>query len=141
MVAKKDEKSIEVEKALDLAQLSTEKLCDEGVWLTLEHPITGEPLPARIRLAGIDSKIYQQQIRKNQNKRLKRFRFKMSSEEIENERLNLLAAITLEWEGVVENGQALECNTKNARHVYATYPWIREQVDEFAGDRANFIKS
>jgi hypothetical protein len=129
------------QQVTDLAQLNTEVLSDEGAWLTLEHPITGAPLSARIKLAGIDSKVYQKQIRKNQDKRLKRFRFKTSSDELENERLALLTAITLTWEDIAEGKQVLECIPANVRHIYTKYLWIREQVDEFAGDRANFIKN
>lgn len=136
MVTKKQDQGV-----TDLTQLNTDVLSDEGAWLTLEHPITGAPLSARIKLAGIDSKIYQKQVRKNQDKRLKRFRFKTSSDELENERLTLLVAITLEWEDVAEGGSMLERTSENIRHLYTEYPWIREQADEFAGDRANFIKS
>lgn len=136
MVTKKQDHGI-----TDLTQLKTEVLSDEGAWLTLEHPVTGVPLSAEIKLAGIDSKIYQKQVRKNQDRRLKRFRLKTSSNELENERLSLLVAITLEWKDVAEDGQALEHTLENARHLYTEYSWIREQVDEFAGDRANFIKS
>lgn len=141
MVTKKDTGITKTGDVLDLAQLDTEVLSDEGTWLDLEHPVTGEVLSARIKLAGIDSKIYQKQTRKNQDKRLKRFKFKTSSSELENERLALLVAITLDWKDVAENGQALDPTPENIRHVYNKYAWIKEQVDAFAGDRANFIKS
>ncbi|NIA10013.1 MAG: hypothetical protein GWP10_09865 [Nitrospiraceae bacterium] len=131
-----------IENITDLSQLSTNVKSEEGAWLTLEHPVTGDPLFGRIKLAGVDSKIYQKQARANQDRQLRKgFRSKFSSAELESSRIALLVAITLAWENIAENGQELEPTSENVRHVYTTYPWIREQVDEFAGDRANFIKS
>jgi len=47
---------------------------------------------------------------------------------------------TLAWRGIVYEGEALECNPGNARRLYAALPWLREQVEAFIADRANFLK-
>ena len=115
-----------------------QKQAEEGVWMEVEDP-NGNPLGVHLKLAGTDSEAYQKQLRKQQDKMLKRGNFKISAEEAENNSLNLLVACTLAWEGVEYSGEELECNKDNARWLYKTFGFIRDQVDEFIGDRANFL--
>jgi hypothetical protein len=37
------------------------------------------------------------------------------------------------------NGEELACDIENKRWLYKTYRWIFDQVDEFIGDRGNFL--
>lgn len=124
---------------LDLATLNTTPSAEEGSWLELEHPVTGEPLDIHIKLAGTDSDHYQKQLRKQQDKRLKKGFRKTKSEELENEGIELLVACTLEWKNVVHEDQELQCDAANVRWLYKNYKWIKEAVDEFVGDRSNFL--
>jgi len=135
MEEKKPQKS-----GIDISQLRTDK-ADDGEWLELEHPKTGQPLGIRIKLLGVDSDVYQKQVRKNNDRRFKKRRFKLTADEVEAENVELLVAVTKEWENMIEHGQPVEFNAANVRRIYTDkkYSWIREQVDEFAGDRANFL--
>jgi len=126
---------------MDLAKLDTLSPANEGVWMELEHPVTGEPLGIKIKVAGVDSDYYRKEMRRQQNKRLKKGIRTISAEELENEVIELLVACTLDWEGIEYEGKVLECNKENARMIYKKFPWIREQVDNFINDRANFLKS
>ena len=126
---------------MDLTQFDVVSPANEGVWMNLEHPVTGEPLDVRIKLAGIDSDYYKKELRKQQNKKFKKGFRKLSAEELEADTIELLVACTLDWEGVELEGQALECNPENVRKIYKRFPWIREQVDNFINDRANFLKN
>ena len=58
----------------------------------------------------------------------------------------VLAKCTLGWEGSAKPGclaldedEFLECTEENALRVYTDFAWIREQVDAFMNDRANFL--
>ena len=124
---------------VDLEALDTGKTSEEGQWLELEHPKTSEPLDMHIKLLGRDSEAYKKQVRKNQDKNLKKGLRNLKSENLENETIELLTACTVDWKGVVYQGGELECTKENIRWVYKEYDWLREQVDEFVGDRANFL--
>ena len=126
---------------MDLTQFDVVSPANEGVWMNLEHPVTGEPLEVKIKLAGVDSDYYKKELRRQQNKRFKKGFRKMNAEELESETIELLVACTLDWEGVELEGQTLECNPENVRKIYKQFPWIKEQVDNFINDRANFLKN
>lgn len=125
-------------------------MSDEGAWLTLLHPKTNAPLvdektgkEARIRLAGSDSEIYRSAQRKAQNKRLalprgRRNQF-LTAEELEAEAVDILSLCTLEFQDIVLNGETLVCTQQTAKNLYIKFPWIREQVDVFIADRANYL--
>jgi hypothetical protein len=126
----------------DLSQLDTAKASDEGAELELRHPKTGEVLGGPvIILAGPDSEIVRGAQRKLTNKRLKGRRTKVDAEMIEDEQLEVLALSTLGWRDIACDGAVLPCSKENAKMLYGRFPWIREQVDEFVGERGNFIKS
>lgn len=126
----------------DLSQMEQSNKADEGVWKEIEDA-SGTPLDIHLLLAGADSEAYQKELRRQQDKLLKKGRMKLSAEEAENNSVELLAACTLDWRNVEYNGDALECNRKNARWLYKNprLSFIRDQVDEFIGDRANFLES
>lgn len=127
---------------MDLSQLNLAELAEQGAWLTVTHPQTDEDTDLRIRLAGADSRTWQEAERSHTNKRLQQFQRRgnltMTAEDIEQRGIALLAAATIDWENVVEDGHRIACNVANARQLYRKYTWIREQVDKFVGDRANF---
>lgn len=129
------------EVKFDLAQLDLTAKSNDGEWLELEHPVTGEPLGIKIKLAGVDSDIYKKQLRKLQDRRLRKGLRTITAEEFEEEQLQLLVACTLDWKGMIYEGKELEPTKENIRMIYEKFGWIREQVDNFIGDRRNFLKS
>lgn len=129
---------------MDLATLNTAAQAEQGAWLTLRHPGTGEDLPIQIRLAGKDSKAWRDAERDFSDRRLEEIQKKgklgkVKTAQIEERGIRLLALATLEWKGVELDGKPLECVRQNAIEIYTRFPWIAEQADEFVGDRANFI--
>jgi len=126
----------------DLAKLDTNKASEEGVWCEIENPANGELTGIRIKVLGMDSKAYQDQTRKIQDKNLKKgFRGmkNLKTETLDNNKIELICVITTEWENVEYNGEAMECNIENKRWLYKTFRWVFDQVDEFVGDRGNFL--
>lgn len=120
--------------------------------LIIGHPSTGQPIydqggnPAYVEVLSTDSKTAQKHQREQTNRMLaKRNRNKVTADEIDASSVELLAALTKGWHLVNFDGEVIdyEFTVANARALYssAKFRWLREQVDEFAGDRANFLES
>lgn len=128
---------------LDLAALDIEKGAETGARLELMHPTTNAPTGAWITLLGADSEAYRERQRALQRKRFDRMakqrRMAISPEELEAEGLDLLVASTTGWGGLEQAGVPIPFSPGAARELYAKRRWIREQVEEFIGDRANFL--
>lgn len=132
---------------MDLATLDSVKAANEGAAMEVLHPTSNVPLkddqenPITITLIGQDSDKVKKRQRLEMNKRLKAGRRStMTAEELEEQGLELLAFCTVSWSGIKLDGQLLDCTADNAMKVYKRVPWLREQVDSFVGDRANFLK-
>lgn len=135
---------------LDLANLDTTKLSEDGATLEVRHPSTGAILSngdgraVTIVLAGMDSNRARKSERQATNRRLKasgRGRgLGLTGDDLDNDALDLLAACTLAWSGFDLEGQPLECNPDNARKLYRQFPWLREQAQQFVEDRSNFLR-
>lgn len=120
--------------------------------MILVHPVTRQPLrdedgnEGYIDLYSSDSDVARKYDREVTRRRLnQRGQIRLSPEELEAEGLDKLAALTAGWNLVALNGKKLDvpCNTQNARELYSipSMTWIRDQVNEFAVDRANFAKA
>lgn len=62
-----------------------------------------------------------------------------SAEAFDAKLLDLLAACTVEWAEMQEEGQALACSPAEAKRVYVAYPWLREQVQVAFLQTADFF--
>ena len=133
---------------MDLSNYNVEKMAEQGAWMELENPEDGSVLqtdekPVRIKLLGTDSKTWRNKNREYQRQRIARMArtrsknidYSMSDEDA----CQMLAECTVEWEGIQENGEAIEFSVDAAYDLYMKYVWMREQVDVFVGDRANFF--
>lgn len=128
---------------MDLAQLDTSSPSG-GVAMEVKHPTTGDVLkdgeePVTITLVGADSQQYRDVQRSFQNARLRDARKPVTAEQLETQATATLAACTLGWSGIELDGQKLDCTVPNAKRLYARLPWLREQVDAFISERANFL--
>jgi len=111
---------------------------DEGAWKEIEDPETGEPTGMHLKVLGEDSETYQKYLRKYRDKHLKRGTKALKWDNFETERTESLVACTVDWDGIKYQGQEIEFSKENVRWLYTTFRAIRDQVDEFMGDRANF---
>lgn len=122
----------------------------EGQWCELRHPVTDAPLVnnvdgkiMRVKLIGMDSPTFAAKSREFMNRRIKRNKLNLgSAEQLEAEKAETLAACTVGWENMVNQGKPWEYSPENALALYMDpkLKWLREQVDEFIGDRANFLQ-
>ena len=129
--------------ALDLDAVDMEGGANAGARCDLVHPTTGAPTGAWLQLLGADSDAYRERQRALQRKRMasvaKKWRLVLTPEEGEAEALDLLVAVTTGWGGLTAGGQPLAFSAEAARALYTRRRWIREQAEEFIGDRANFL--
>lgn len=130
---------------MDLVTAAAIRGTDDGVPMTVVHPGTGMPYlddageTVRIWLCGKDSKRYQKAQDEIVDRNIKAGkRLKVNAELLKQQGTELLAKVTTKWEGVTMQGQSLPCNFENAKNAYSI-PWLREQVEEFIEERANFL--
>lgn len=118
--------------------------------LHLKAPDSGEPLmtadkrPVVIMLVGADSDTYIKAQRKMLNERMNRNK-KPDADVMFQQGIDLLVNCTVGWSGITtDNGKKdLPFTPDAARALYTnkSLPWVKEQVDEFVGNRGNFLLS
>jgi hypothetical protein len=134
----------------DLAEIDTRTAANDGVWLPLMRvdgsPLTVRDEPVRVRLLGQDSDAYRQRMREHLRRRLERRAAGDIAptlddlDRAEQEGNEILAACTADWSGVYSlSGDKIRCSFDAALALYQRFPVIREQVDRFVANRANFI--
>ena len=124
---------------MDLASLEP---AHEGAEMQVRHPGTNAPIDGMVvTLLGMDSEPALRAQRVATNRRLKQgiAKMKLSAEELDSDGLDLLTALTVSWRGIEWDGKPYPCTPENARSLYTKLRWLREQVDEFVGERANFL--
>lgn len=109
--------------------------------LHVRSPIDGKPLfredgsPITITLSGRDSKLYADAQRAMVEARLN----SDAPVDADEATASFMARCTVSWSGIEYNGDVLEKNFETARSLYKRLPWLREQIDNFASNRGNFI--
>ncbi|MCO7058326.1 hypothetical protein [Pseudomonas juntendi] len=130
------------------ASFDTVAHADQGAALEVEGPngVVDRDEHGRAKmiifLQGSDSQAYRTAQNINLNKRLAKRNVKMTAEELEAETINMLAGVTVRWEGFLGlDGQPIACTRQSATALYTKYPFIRDQADRFINERANFLPS
>lgn len=136
----------------DLDAIDTKTLSDEGVEMVVKAFQTNEPLIARngkpvtIILHGPDSDKYREFTRSQLKKRINNLGDSKritdyNVEEAEADSLELLSRVTSGWLNVFDTeGNEIPYSSDVAKTLYTNYPLVREQVDAFVANRANFLK-
>lgn len=116
-------------------------LSDEPVKYVVLHPVTGDKTDIILHLAGFhdpavkavnrtfQKKIFDAATRKEQ----------LPDDVLDNQVIFSLVECIKGWENLSFNGQPLEFNKKNAKMILEKMPWLKEQVEAFCGERANFF--
>lgn len=134
---------------MDLSTLNLVEHANGSQRMEVMHPITGDNLltsdgqKVYIELLGSDSTRMRTEMSDRARKQMAKRNANqiMSMDDAEKASAELLAAITVNWFGIEENGQVLECTHENIVAVYTKYSWLRLQADAFASDRGNFFKA
>lgn len=135
----------------NISSIDSRSAAGAGSVMTVRHPVSGEPLlteatehekarPVTITLLGTDSEVAEKIQREAQRRRLKKgFGHKTTPEELDASTLDLLAALTVAWDGIGNAEGEIECTVENAKQIYRDFPWIKKQVDEYVVDLGNFL--
>ncbi len=134
---------------MDLSNIDIDKFAEAGAVMELEHPATGDVLlhegaPITITVLGTDSKTWRNKQREYQRQRIAKMSRSKKNVDLlisDEDACNLLAECTIDWTGIIVDGKAIKFSKDAAVDLYSKYNWIREQVDAFIGDRANFLKT
>lgn len=138
------ENTVTAPAAFDFATRDVAAKAEVGAELEVLDPVTNEPVGAYITLAGADSTIHRKataNVSKRRFNSQKGFRSKgFDVEKMEAESIEILAVCTLSWKGVTVDGVPLPCSRDNAIKMYTRFPWLREQVEQFIGDRSAYLQ-
>lgn len=131
----------------DLDLIDTKTRSETGASMTVKG-LDGTPLvnsrgkPVEITVKGPDSADYVRLVRHQIKKRMARSGAPTDEQlaEDEGDLIELLVTCTLGWNGILDKGnQEPVLFTPDAcRKLYRDFPVIRDQVDSFIANRANF---
>jgi hypothetical protein len=132
---------------MDLSNLAP---LDSPIDMEVLHPTTRKPIGLTLSVYGTDSGVYRSAAAQRSERRLKMMkggRTNLTSEEIEEDAMNILIVSTAGWVWGKDaagvpcsfHGEMLAFNRANVDRVFRALPWIPEQVDAFMGDRSNFF--
>lgn len=129
--------------APDLASFDgLSKAQEDGIDVPILHPTTGEEIGIVIRVCGPDSERQRKAVQKQVDDRLRRRSAKpMTGAEVTEAGVRTVVACVLGWNHVVLDGRDVPFSVDNAVSLFQRFPWIFEQVNMAAGDRASFLKS
>lgn len=128
---------------MDLASLDLTKASNDGAWITLKHPATGEELSGKIKVVGKDSTKFIQLSEEFRRKTLEDMKstktMAQRMESAQEQSDAVLVACTIDWEGMMLDGKDLPFTEANVKMIYKRFNWIKEQIDVAIADRANFL--
>ena len=105
--------------------------------MKLKHPVTGEELKGiELDIFGSDSKRFRDlQLAAAKEIMGRKSGTAIDLDDNETKAISRLAALTGEIRGMTEDGKPVT----DAAYLYGKYKWIREQVDGYITNRANFL--
>jgi hypothetical protein len=118
---------------MEVSNLNTKQAANRGAKLTLRHPVTNEAIDT-IVVAGMESDAFRKAKHEMAQRRMDAGG-KVSVEQVEADSIKLLAACVISWGDLTING----VTPTDSAAVLTEYSWIREQVDAFVANRANFF--
>tara|TARA_E500000318_G_C3451743_1_gene169043 strand:+ start:217 stop:588 length:372 start_codon:yes stop_codon:yes gene_type:complete len=88
-----------------------------------------------ITVMGVDSPVFRAEAKKQQKAYIEAIR---NEKDFDDEKMSIdgLVAATVGWRGTDE-----EFSKKLCKELYSKAPYVKEQIDRFMADRANFTKA
>jgi hypothetical protein len=131
----------------DLGNLTSTYAPDEAFDVELRGPdgaqlFNDDGSPMTIGILGADSDVAVKEKNKQSNRRLQQGqRLKMTAEGLDSDGASLLAKMTARW-NITMGGEKPPFSYETALKLYANpkLAFIREQVDQAAADRSNFLR-
>lgn len=124
---------------MDICELSTADKHEKGAEVQIKAP-DGKETDFYITVMGVDSKEYQRQLKRLRNSYLLMKPDDYSEDEEIKADIERLVSITLGWRGLTNKGKEVEFTKQACTDLYEKAPRVRQQVENFIGDSANFIR-
>jgi len=129
---------------MELGKLDTKTASNAGAEVQITDA-AGQLTDIFITVVGIDSDEFRKAEKEMQNRRLKHAqrggKKSITAEILEDEMIERLARCTTGWRGLTDNGKEVVFSYDKAKELYTDLPLLRDQVEEFIGDRENFLSS
>lgn len=119
---------------MDIKSLHTAEAHEEGAEMQIRGP-DGVLIDAFITLVGRDSKTW-----RDTNRKYERIILMADKDDDRDMEAAALSEAVISWRGLIDDGKDYACNPKNAYDLFINAPYIKDQVNEFVGKRANFMK-
>lgn len=137
---------------MDFGQINTAEDSNLGATYHVVDPYTDEPayskvgkakedVPVTITVLGPDSdkmRQHQNQVMRSMMKRRKGLG--LDATNLEQKMTAQLVEAVIGWQGILIDGEAIECNRDNVHELFSKHYWLREQLLGFQQERANFLK-
>lgn len=95
----------------------------------------------RIRIAGPDSKRFRDASAAITQERIDAGNVgDTSADDIRRNAIRILAKCTLSWTPIIMGGTDVPCTEANARAIYEKYQFVRDQLEQKAGNRRVFFR-
>lgn len=134
---------------MDFGQIDTAEDSNQGATHHVIDPYTDEPayvniggadVPVTITVLGPDSDKMRQYQSNVMRSMMKRRRGQLNTDELQKRLTGQLVEAVVSWQGVMINGEEVECNRENCKELFEKHAWLREQLLEFQQERTNFLK-
>jgi hypothetical protein len=112
---------------------------DDVATMVVKHPTTGEDTDFEIDYYGIESKVYNTAKNKYANEAINDKNPTAETGEIRG--LSLLADCGASWRNAENGKDKIEFTRDNLFDLLKKHKWLKNQSNEFIGDRANHLKN
>ena len=133
---------------MDLSGLDFGQQSENVADMIVVHPVTQEEMytedgqPVTITLMGMESAVAKRMTKARAQKQLNSRKNKVDIDEARSFTISLQAKLITKSFGLKENGVDIDLTDNDtAVDVLTRFSWLREQIDEFVTDRANFYKA
>jgi hypothetical protein len=115
--------------------------------LHLRHPETGELLlyddekPVSVTLAGTDSPEFVKATLAERQAQMRNPGKEFTPDDYEKTRIRVIARCVVGWQGLSWQGEPMKCDFETVVSALSKRKWLREQIEEFVGLRANFSQA
>ena len=123
----------------DFTKLDFATKAEAGAVMQVKNPLTGAELGATVTVIGTDSKAFRNLAKQRAIAAINRKESDTHDAEADN--ISMIAKCILGWSGIAEGETEITFSFENAVMMLTKYSWLREQIDRFVGDRANFLPS
>ena len=127
--------------SFDFTKLDFATKAEAGAVMQVKNPLTGEELGATVTVIGTDSKAFRNLAKQRAIASMERTAEDLKTYDAEAANIEMIAKCILGWSGFSEGKTEIAFSFENAVMMLTKYDWLAKQIDQFIGDRTNFLPS